>query len=120
MLGSKRKVNFGFTNQFPSNFRIFFVFVTDGRNFTTVIYSEKGVKKSATEKLRSRCGLQNPNELTTFWSTQLHYQLLHKVYLGTGISEKLEMVEMEVILEVKMDAPILPSTYTGALAPPSN
>ena len=29
---------------------------------------------------------------------------------------KLE-VKMEVEMEVKMDAPILPSTYTGALAP---
>ena len=27
-------------------------------------------------------------------------------------------VEMEVKMEVEMDAPILPSTYTGALAPP--
>ena len=32
---------------------------------------------------------------------------------------KLE-VKMEVEMEVKMDAPILPSTYTGALAPPYN
>ena len=47
---------------------------------------------------------------------------MHKVYLGTGIPGKLEMVEMEikweVKMEVEMDAPILPSTYTGALAPP--
>ena len=32
---------------------------------------------------------------------------------------KLE-VKMEVEMEVKMDAPILPSTYTGALALPYN
>ena len=29
-------------------------------------------------------------------------------------------VKLEVKMEVEMDAPILPSTYTGALAPPSN
>ena len=43
-------------------------------------------------------------------------------YLKPWLPGKLEMVEMEVKLEVKMevemDAPILPSTYTGALAPP--
>ena len=48
--------------------------------------------------------------------------LLHQGYLGTGVPGKLEMVEMEVKSEVKMevemDAPILPSSYTGALAPP--
>ena len=32
---------------------------------------------------------------------------------------KLE-VKMEVEMEVEMDAPILPSTYTGALAQPYN
>ena len=50
-----------------------------------------------------------------------------KVYLKTGIPRNGEVevevkleVKMEVEMEVKMDAPILPSTYTGALAPPYN
>ena len=57
----------------------------------------------------------------------LHAFITHpnqKGYLSLGVPGKLEMVEMEVKLEVKMevemDAPILPSTYTGALAPPYN
>ena len=48
-----------------------------------------------------------------------------KVYLKTGIPRNGEVemevkleVKMEVEMEVKMDSPILPSTYTGALAPP--
>ena len=42
---------------------------------------------------------------------------LHLGYLWPRVPGKLEMVEMEVKMEVEMDAPILPFTYTGTLAP---
>ena len=42
-----------------------------------------------------------------------------EIEMEVKLEVKME-VEMEVEMEVKMDAPILPSTYTGAQAPPYN